>query len=168
MVHGIMRVLLITPPASSADSSSACAADASEWIGLATSLRGAGLQVEVYDAAALGRDLESVEVHVEHCWPQVVVTRAGGISSAGARAVLRVAKTAVPGVITVMSGERADERADDDSQERVADFDVGGGGEQAEIDLLIRLRDGGEAPGPTRRRRLRGLAAAWSLIGNGR
>ena len=168
MVHGIMRVLLITPPASSADSSSACVVDASQWIGLAAALRGAGLPVEVFDAAALGRDLESVEAHVEHFWPQVVVTRAGGISSAGARAVLRVAKTAVPGVITVMGGERADERADDDSPERVADFDVRGGGEQAEIDLLIRLRDGDEAPGPTRRRRLRGLAAAWSLIGGGR
>ena len=85
MVHGIMRVLLITPPASSADSSSACDEDASEWIGLATSLRGAGLQVEVLDAAALGRDLEAVEVHVEHCWlvtPRCAVTRPGGISSA--------------------------------------------------------------------------------------
>ena len=167
MGHEIMRVLLVTPPACSADSSSACVAGA-EWIGLATFLRGAGLQVEIYDATALGRAPESVEANVEHFWPQVVVTRAGGISSAGARAVLRVAKTVVPGVITVMGGELADELTDDDSQERVADFDVRGGGEQAEIDLLIRLRDGAEAPGPTRRRRLRGLAAAWSLIANGR
>ena len=75
MVREVVRVLLVTPPTSSADSESRRAAGVTQWTGLAASLRGAGLQTEVFDAAR-GRDLDSFETQVEHFWPQVVVTRA--------------------------------------------------------------------------------------------
>ena len=172
MTHEIMRVLLVTPPAPSADAASKGAVGATEWTGLAASLRGVGLQTEIYDAAARGRGLESVEAHIEHYWPQVVVTRGDAATAADAWAVLRAAKRIVPGVVTVMSGRKTDEEGDRASERGVADHDLRGAGEEAEILLIARLREDGSPEAVevlrTRWRAMHVLSAAWSLLGHGR
>ncbi len=172
MVREVVRVLLVTPPTSSADSESTCAPEVTQWTGLAASLRGAGLQTEVFDAAR-GQDLDSFETQLEHFWPQVVVTRADAATSEGAWAVLRAAKTIVPGVVTVMSGGRAGEAAGQATRAGAADHDLRGAGEEAEFELLARLREGTspetlKSSRATRRRRVPVLSTAWSLISHGR
>ena len=172
MSHQIMRVLLVTPPAPSADAAAKGAVGATEWTGLAASLRRVGLQTEVYDAAARGRGLESVEAHIEHYWPQVVVTRGDATTAADAWAVLRAAKRIVPGVVTVMSGQKTDEEAGRAPERGVADHDLRGAGEEAEILLIARLREDTSPEAVevlrTRWRGIHVLSAAWSLLSHGR
>jgi hypothetical protein len=171
-VARIMRVLLVTPPAPRADAASNGAVGATEWTGLAASLRAVGLQTEVYDAAGRGRDLESVQTHIEHYWPQVVVTRADATTAPAAWAVLRAAKRIVPEVVTVMSGGNSYEEAGRALPRDVVDHDLRGAGEEAEVALIARLRDdatpeAGEAL-RTRRRAIHVLSAVWSVLGHGR
>jgi hypothetical protein len=171
MHHEIMRVLLVTPPCGTP----AAMRDAGtvDWSGLAASLRLAGLQSEVCDGSAFGSGPESIDAHIEHFWPQVVVTTTDATTPASAWTVLESAKNIVPGVVTVMSGAQAGKDRGDAEAGRAVDHDLRGAGDHAELELLARLREidrspGLETPGRVRRRTLRALSATWLSITRGR
>ncbi len=167
MRHEITRVLLVTPPCGR--SAATHDAGAVDWSDLDASLRRVGLQPEVCDASALGREPESVDAHIEHFWPQVVVTTTDFTTPASAWSILESAKKIVPGVVTVMSGRQAAKTRGDAEAGRAVDHDLRGAGEHAELELLARLREsyrspGRETPGHARRRALRALSAARLFV----
>ena len=167
MHHEIMRVLLVTPPGGTPTAMRD--AGAVDWSDLAASLRLAGLQSEVCDGSAFGRGPESIDAHIEHFWPQVVVTTTDAKTPAWARTVLESAKKIVPGVVTVLSGTQAGKGGGHAEAGRAVDHDLRGAGEHAELELLARLREsdrspGLETPGRVRRRTLRALSATWLSV----
>ena len=81
--------------------------------GLAESLRAAGFEAEIYDAMATSLGAQSIRLHMEHSYPQVVAAAAHGSTSEAARDVLRVAKEVIPGVFTVLLGAVAKVLADE-------------------------------------------------------
>ena len=105
--HGLRRVLLIVPPSDSRSVVPTAVLSPLGLAGLAESLRAAGFEAEIYDAMATSLGAQSIRLHMEHSYPQVVAAAAHGSTSEAARDVLRVAKEVIPGVFTVLLGARS-------------------------------------------------------------
>jgi hypothetical protein len=104
-VGTVTRILLIVP--SLGPQRSAATGGATPDTGVVVeSLRAAGFQAEVYDAADSVVGTETIGLHIEHSFPQVVVIVAQNTTGEAAGDISRIAKEIVPGVFTVVLGAR--------------------------------------------------------------
>jgi hypothetical protein len=98
----VSRVLLIALPSGPERVVSAGLSLPLGLVEVAQSLRAAGFQAEIYDATTSLLGAESIGLHIEHSYPQVVAAATYAATTEVARDVLRTAKKAVPGVFTVL------------------------------------------------------------------
>jgi len=63
---------------------------------VAESLRAMGFQAEIYDASTSSLGSDSIGLHIEHSYPDVVAVVMGVATAETASDVLRAAKRAVP------------------------------------------------------------------------
>jgi hypothetical protein len=137
----LRRVLLVGPP-SGVGAVMSTSAVPPGLVAAAEALRAAGFDAEIYGAvpSTLGED--SMGLHIEHSFPQVVVAAAYLATEEAARDVLRTAKHVVPGIVTVLLGAQQESVAGQAGKDPVADFVLSGDAAEALPGLLARLRTG--------------------------
>jgi hypothetical protein len=140
----LRRVLLIAPPSGSGHAVSTGALLPLGLVALAESLRAAGFEAEIYDAMATSLGAQSIRLHIEHSYPQVVAAAAHGATSATARDALRAAKEVIPGVFTVLLGAQSALVTGKAPKDASVDYVVGDGCAETLPGVLVRLRVGGQ------------------------
>ncbi|MHB8841779.1 MAG: B12-binding domain-containing radical SAM protein [Candidatus Aquicultor sp.] len=138
----ITKVLLVTPPYHCGMVESA-----GVWmpLGLAYlggSLQKAGFDAEIYDAMSLFHTSEQIEARIASARPDVVAVTAYTATINAAIDVLRLAKEAVPGVVTVIGGVHPTHMAAEVLADPAVDYVVRGEGESTLPELLTCLNAG--------------------------
>jgi anaerobic magnesium-protoporphyrin IX monomethyl ester cyclase len=140
------RVALVTPPYHSGVVETAGAWPNVAFVYIAGALREAGHDPVIYDAMTMGHDLDRIASELTRIAPDVVMTTSYTSSYPKAVELLRVAKQAVPGVVTAIGGVHAhfmyevDRRGDGDA----VDYVLRGEGETVAPDLVDALDAGAD------------------------
>jgi hypothetical protein len=140
--RALTRILLIVPSPGPQRSAATRAATLDTGV-VVESLRTAGFQAEIYDATDFVVGTETIGLHIEHSFPQVVVVAAQNTTGEAAGDILRIAKEIVPGVFTVVLGARPAQTPG--REDKAVDCVVSDHFERLPS-LLMRLRSGHPVP----------------------
>ena len=179
----IRRIVLITPHYHSGVVETAGTWPNVAFVYIAGALREAGFDPVIYDAMTMDHGAEQIREHLVELDPDVVLTTAYTPSFPKAVEVLRLAKEALPGVLTGIGGVHAHFMFEEILAQHgdVIDFALRGEGEITTPELMRCLaagddpsvvagvafrRDGRVVVTPTRPflKDLDGLATAWDLV----
>lgn len=143
----IRRIALVTPPYHSGVVETAGRWPNLGFVYIAGHLRDAGFEPLYYDAMTAGHDLQGIVSELEAMRPDVVLTTAYTASYPAAVALLRAARSALPGIVTGIGGVHAhfmyDEVLTRDGD--AVDYVLRGEGEITTPELM-RCLDAGEDP----------------------
>jgi anaerobic magnesium-protoporphyrin IX monomethyl ester cyclase len=103
----IKRIALVTPPYHSGVVETAGRWPNLAFVYIAGALRAAGFEPIIYDAMTMDDDLETIGRKLAEMRPDMVMTTAYTSSYPKAIALLRLAKQAVPGIVTAIGGVHA-------------------------------------------------------------
>jgi anaerobic magnesium-protoporphyrin IX monomethyl ester cyclase len=150
----IKRIALVTPPYHSGVVETAGRWPNLAFVYIAGALRAAGFEPIIYDAMTMNDDLDEIGRKLADMRPDMVMTSAYTSSYPKAIALLRLAKEAVPGIVTAIGGVHAhfmyEEVLTTDGD--AVDFVMRGEGERNSPELAACL-DAGDDPS-----RVRGIA----------
>ena len=140
----LRNVLLVTP-----DYHCGMVESAGVWMplglaSLAGSLRARGFEPHIYDAMSLRHDLDAIRATITRLEPDVVAVTAYTATLRAAADVLRVAREALPSVVTVMGGVHPTHMAVEVLANDAVDYVVRGEGEVTLPELLECLAAGGD------------------------
>jgi len=179
----IRRVVLVTPPYHSGVVETAGSWPNVALVYLAGALRAAGFDPVIYDAMTLNHDLDDIARELVRINPDVVLTSCYTPSYPAGMRLLKIARDALPGVITGVGGVHShfmwEEVLGRDSE--LVDYVIrgegeltlpalmnclSGGGDPATVDGIAFLRDGVPFATPTRPfvQDLDALPTAWDLV----
>ena len=152
----VNRVLVVVPsPGPRGSAPAGAALHSAEAV--ADSLRAAGFQAEIYDASG-SFGTESIALHIEHSFPQVVVVVDQDATGEAVDDIVRTAREIIPGVFTAILGAQPAQSAGEKDQ--AADYVVGDDLERLPL-LLTCLRGGQPLPAQTAGSRQNGGRPLW-------
>ncbi len=179
----IRRIALVTPHYHSGVVETAGTWPNVAFVYIAGALRDAGFEPVIYDAMTMDHTAEQIRARLIELQPEVVLTSAYTPSYPKAVELLRLAKEALPGVITGIGGVHAHFLGEEVLKENgdVIDFVLRGEGEITVPELMACLSQGGDPatiPGIAFKRdgevvvtpkrpfldSLDGLPTAWELV----